>query len=175
VGPDNFYEVTQGGWYGYPDYFGGTPVADETFAVPGRPAPQALLQDPPELASQPIAQLDTHSASNGFDFASGTSFGQDGNAFIAQFGDLTPPTAGGVVAYAGQQVVMVTPEGEVQPFLTNPPGGDGRPLFRPTDAKFSTDGNSLYVVHFGQMTAVPGGVAPVPGTGALIRVTPAGG
>ncbi|HEY3475235.1 MAG TPA: hypothetical protein VGK56_11540, partial [Anaerolineales bacterium] len=89
----------------------------------------------------------------------------EGTAYIAQFGDLTPVTSAGVIEQSGQMVVTVGPDGTVQPFLTGPD------FFRPTDAKFSLEGDVLYVVHFGEVNAVPGGIAPVPGTGALIRIT----
>jgi hypothetical protein len=65
---------------------------------------------------------------------------------------------------------MVTPQGEVQPFLsaTSP---EGVPLLRPTDVTFDPTGQTMYVTHFGAMAAVPGGIAPTPGTGALLRLT----
>jgi hypothetical protein len=62
-------------------------------------------------------------------------------------------------------VVTVAPDNTVQPFLTGPD------FFRPPlDGKFSSEGNTLYVIHLGELNAVSGGIAPVPGTGALIRI-----
>ncbi len=171
IGPDSLYEVHQGGWYGWPDFYAGLPVSDPARkAHSGDPA-QPVLVNPPALAAPPQADLGLHSVSNGFDFSRAAAFGPLGQAYIAQFGDLTPVTAAGVVQQSGQMVVAVAPGGQVQPFLTAANGPDGEPVFRPTDARFSLDGTTLYVVHFGQVKAVAGGIVPVPGSGALIRVT----
>jgi hypothetical protein len=105
-----------------------------------------------------------HAVSNGFNFSRSQSFGNVGSAFVTLFGDLTQATTTGVPAEAGQQVVMVTPQGLMQPFISGL-AVDGDMIFRPTDAKFDASGNALYVVHFGQMKGVPGGVAATPATG----------
>jgi hypothetical protein len=67
---------------------------------------------------------------------------------------------------------MVTPAAEVFSFITSEVKSSlGQLVFRPTDATFDPSGQLLYVTHFGEINAVPGGVAPRPGTGALIRIT----
>jgi hypothetical protein len=47
---------------------------------------------------------------------------------------------------------------------------EGNSAFEPTDATFDPNGETLYVTHFGVLEAVPGGLMPVPETGALIRI-----
>jgi glucose/arabinose dehydrogenase len=173
-GPDNFYEVVQGGWYGWPDYYGGVRIDDPSRKAESGDVSVPVLLNPPPLARQPLARLANHSVSNGFDFARSGSFAALGNAFITQFGDLTPDTSGGVKIESGHQVLMVTPQGAMQPFLMGAPNSEGERTFRPADAKFDASGQALYVVHFGQMKAAPGGVAATPGTGALIRITRTG-
>lgn len=170
-GPDNLYEVVQGGWYGWPDFFSFIPVEDPTLKPETGPVSHPVLVSPPPLARPPVARFEPHSSSNGLDFTRSAAFAPVGTAFVAQFGDLTPPTAGGAQKHAGHQVVAVTPQGVVEPFLTSAAGPDGRPLLRATDATFDPAGEVLYVTHFGEFTTARGVLAPTVGTGALIRIT----
>ncbi len=171
-GPDSFYQVVQGGWYGWPDFVAGKPVTDPSNKPETHPNPQPVLLNPPPLARQPDATFPRHSTAVGFDFSRSAGFAPVGTAFVAQFGDLTPPTASGAVVAAGHQVVMLAPGGTEMAFLTSPATSSlGQLLFRPTDATFSADGTTLYVTHFGEVNTVPGGIAPRPGTGALLRIT----
>ncbi len=125
-----------------------------------------------------------------FDFSRSPLFGHVGEAFIAQFGDLSP-TAGKVLAPVGFKVVRVNVEnGIVEDFAVNHGrvngpaskiGGGG--LERPIAARFSPDGSALYLVDFGVMTVGQGGKVRLPwaknkptseprrGTGALWKVT----
>lgn len=173
TGPDNLYEVIQGGWYGWPDFYSFIPVESLLLKPETGPVSEPVLVDPPPLATPPLARFAPHSSSDGLDFSRSAAFAPVGTAFIAQFGDLTPATAGGVREHAGHQVVTVTPEGDVQPFLTSAVGQDedGRPLLRATDATFDPSGQVLYVTHFGEFSTARGVLAPTVGTGALIRIT----
>ncbi len=172
-GPDNFYEVVQGGWYGWPDFYSFIPVEDPRLKPTTSPVSQPVLLNPPPLAKAPLARFEPHSSSNGFDFTKSAAFAPVGTAFVAQFGDLTPPTAGGARLEAGgHQVAMVTPQGEVQPFLTSSArSSDGHGLLRATDATFDSSGQVLYVTHFGEFSTARGVLAPTVKTGALIRIT----
>jgi len=66
--PDELNYVTEGGDYGFPDYFGVPPNGSATIG--------------------PVAILQTHSSSDGFAFYYGSKFPAEylGNAFIAQWG-----------------------------------------------------------------------------------------
>jgi glucose/arabinose dehydrogenase len=171
-GPDNFYEVVEDGWYGWPDFYGGVPVNDPSRTPPSGPPSQPVLLNPPPLARLPFAEFPEHSTAVGFDFARAEAFAPRGTAFVSLFGDLTPVTSAGVVERTGHEVVMVMPAAEVSPFITSEVTSTlGQLVFRPTDATFDPSGQALYVTHFGEINAVPGGVAPRPATGALIRMT----
>ncbi|MCK6547444.1 PQQ-dependent sugar dehydrogenase [Myxococcota bacterium] len=180
-GPDNFYAVTEGGWYGWPDYYGGVPVSDpsRTGGIYGD-MQRPLLMSPPMLAGMPMATFDAHSASNGFDFARTNQVGTMGSAYVAQFGDLTPVTSGGAIQRAGRKIVEVTPNGDVRDFLTITGAGTTTatttPAFRPTDVKIARIGDveAMFIAHFGDVQAAASGIVPSLETGALIRVTRTG-
>jgi glucose/arabinose dehydrogenase len=170
-GPDNLYEVVPGGWYGWPDFYGGLP-ADS----PGRKpevgeVPRSVLLNPPPLAGPPLAQFEPGAAAAGFALSRNVAFAPLAQAFVALLGDLAAPTVGSPDERAGHEVVVVTPEGVVRTFLTSASDSQGSPLLRPSDATFDPSGRALYVTHFGAIQGVPGGVVLTPGTGALIRVT----
>jgi glucose/arabinose dehydrogenase len=118
-----------------------------------------------------------HSSSNGFDFSESTAFGHEGDAFIAQFGDMAPGV-GKVLAPVGYQVVRVTiEEGVVYGFAENRQGKGpaskvgGGGFERPVAVRFSPDGRALYVVDFGVMTVGEENPQPRTGTGVLWRIT----
>jgi glucose/arabinose dehydrogenase len=170
-GPDNLYEVVEGGWYGWPDFYGGERVDDDDRAAETAEPQEPVLSDPPRLAASPAARFDAHSSSNGLDVSRGNGFSSPGTLFVAQLGDMSPVTSGGTQQHAGHQVVMVDSRGKLTPFLVKRQDHEeGSSAFRPTDATFDPSGESLYVTHFGVLETVPGGIMPVPETGALIRI-----
>lgn len=170
-GPDNLYEIAQGGWYGWPDFYGGVPVTSEERAPETGKPQQPVISDQPPLAASPLARFDAHSSSNGLDIIENGGFAPLGTVFVAQLGDMSPVTSGGTEQHAGHQLIMVDSKGDVTPFLlAKDRHEEGHSAFRPTDATFDASGETLYVTHFGVMEVVPGGIMPVPETGALIRI-----
>jgi len=188
---DLLWLVQAGTWYGWPDFHGLLRLDHhDHFIPPGKPQPPVLLAQHPNQPPKPIAVLGVHSSSNMFDFSRSPFFGHVGEAFIAQFGDLSP-TAGKVLAPVGFKVVRVNVEnGIVEDFAVNRGrvngpaskiGGGG--LERPIAARFSPDGSALYLVDFGVMTVGQGGKVRLPwatnkpsseprrGTGALWKIT----
>jgi glucose/arabinose dehydrogenase len=175
---DLLWRVREGGWYGWPDHHAGRPLDDaEHFTPPGQRTPDLLLAKAPGEPELPVAILGVHSVNNGFDFPPSPEFGFEGQAFIAQFGDMAPGV-GKVLAPVGFKVVRVdVTTGVVEDFAINRDprgpaslvGGGG--LERPVAARFSPDGTALYIVDFGVMVITPQGPVPVPGTGVLWRVT----
>ncbi len=173
---DYLLPVEPGAWYGWPDFAGGVPL--QSFEPPGEDPPERLLAEHPGTPPEPAALLGVHSSSNGFDFSRSDQFGFAGDAFVAQFGDMAPGV-GKVLAPVGYQVVRVDAEtGTVRGFAanegpTNGPaskiGGGG--FERPIAARFSPDGEALYVVDFGVMTMSEEGPMPRPETGVLWRIT----
>ncbi|MFD0713192.1 PQQ-dependent sugar dehydrogenase [Paenibacillus sp. GCM10027626] len=155
---DKMWEVTPGGWYGFPELFSGLPVTLPHFYVPEQAKPTFLLKEHPPLASQPQVRFQPHSAAMKFDFCTNADFGHWGEVFVAQFG--------------GFGVVRVNPDtGQIANFLVNPNDestADGP--FRPIDVKFSPAGSELYMVDFGMMGSGHTGWKPKPGTGSLWKI-----
>lgn len=170
-GPDNLYELVEGGWYGWPDFYGGAPVDSEERAAETAEPQQPVLRDPPPVASAPLVRFDAHSSSNGLDVATSGDFAEVGTVFVAQLGDISPVSSGGTEQHGGHQVVTVDSQGNVNRFLEKTDDHEGgNSAFRPTDATFDPNGEVLYITHFGVLEAVAGGLMPVPETGALIRI-----
>ncbi len=167
-------------WYGVPDFSAGRlPLTEEMFEVPDSlqapifidgelqgtdlgflinheasgltpPTPDVVLGEHPFNSSP--SMLDVAPSSWG-DFA--------GHVFVAEWGDLAPPTnpLRGMEP-AGFRVARVDPAsgGQVQPFFRNEqPGPASRQgaredgVERPFDVQFGPDG-ALYVVDYGQVT-----------------------
>jgi glucose/arabinose dehydrogenase len=175
--PDVLWEVRPGAWYGWPDHAAGEPVATERFKPPDGEIPKKLLAEEPGKPPAAAALLGVNSSSNGLDFSRSERFGFIGEAFVAQFGDLTPST-GKVVAPVGFKVVRVDPaNGVIRDFAANRGdengpasrlGGGG--LERPVAVRFDPSGDALYVVDFGVMTVGEHGPQPRAETGVLWRI-----
>jgi glucose/arabinose dehydrogenase len=175
--PDMLWRVRRGVWYGFPDFVAGIPLTDPRFRPEDKPQPQFLLAKHPNRPPKPVASFQPHSASHGFDFSRSRGFGHVGQAFVAQMGDVTPPT-GVVQSPPGYKVVRVNPStGEVSDFAWNRAaapgpaskvGGGG--LERPLDVQFDRTGQAMYVVDFGVITTplIPN---PRKRTGVLWRIT----
>lgn len=174
---DFLWEVKPGLWYGWPDFSGGQPINDTHFKPPGRPKLEPLLSPHPGTPPRPSAVLGVHSSSNGLDFSRNPAFGYQGEAFIAQFGDMVPKT-GKVLSPVGFQVVRVDPRtGVIRPFAINKGKKNGPASYlgkagleRPVDLRFSQDGDTLYILDFGVMTVSEEGLQPVKETGVLWRI-----
>jgi glucose/arabinose dehydrogenase len=175
---DYLWQVQPGTWYGWPDYSGGLAFDGKKFAKPGGEAPKPLLAKHPNKPPRPSATLGVHSSSNGMDFSRSDGFGYQGQAFIAQFGDMAP-NAGKVLDPVGFKVVRVdVSNGNITDFATNK-GKDNGPasklkhggLERPVAVKFSPDGQSLYIVDFGVMQMTDQGPAPQQKTGVVWKVS----
>lgn len=179
---DVLWEVQRGRWHGWPDFSAGQPLDTPRFRPRDGEPVRRLLAEHPNPPPRPAAVLAVNSSSNGFDFSRSARFGHVGEAFVAQFGDLTP-TTGKVMAPVGFKVVRVDPEtGAVEDFAVNRGQRNGPAsllgtggLERPIAARFDAAGEALYVVDFGVMTVEGGGPVPRAGTGVLWRITRSGG
>jgi glucose/arabinose dehydrogenase len=175
---DLLWRVTQGAWYGWPDFSGNQPLQQEGFKPPGKAAPSPLLQKYPGAPPRPVAILGVHASSDGMDFSRSAAFGHAGDAFIAEFGDQSPET-GKSLHPVGFRVVRVdVKSGHIEDFATNkgqhngPASKIGSAGFeRPVAVRFDPGGNALYVVDFGVMLIGPKGPEPQKGTGVLWRIT----
>jgi glucose/arabinose dehydrogenase len=157
---DNFWEVKENGWYGWPDFFSGLPATNPRFRVEGKPKPTFLLKNHPKLAGQPIVRFEPHSSSNKFSFSTNRSFGFVGEAFVGQLG--------GMDGKSGLKVVRVNLEtGQIRDFYTNHVGLEieSGPK-RPVAAIFNSNADELYVIDFGLM----GPRDKSAGTGSVWRI-----
>lgn len=181
---DNIYQVRQDGWYGYPDYSSGIPVTDSQFRSKRGPKLKFLMADHPQV-EKPWLTRPENAASTKFDFSQSENFGYKGHMFLAEFGSATPIT-GDPHPATGYVVVRIDPATkETTPFLSNgAPGPEGLEHVatagprHPVEAKFSADGQTLYVVDIG---VIHGDVAaagpfplPIPGTGVIWRISKTG-
>lgn len=179
---DVLWEIKERLWYGWPDFSAGKPIKqDEEFKVPGKPAVKPLLQQYPNTPPQPVAIFGVHSSSNGFDFSTNDVFGYTGEAFVAQFGDMSPGV-GKVTRPVGFKIVRVNvTSGVIRDFAVNKGKRNGPAswlgnggLERPVSVKFDPSGKALYVVDFGIMKTTEKGPQPQTGTGVIWKITKEG-
>jgi glucose/arabinose dehydrogenase len=180
--PDDFYQIKEGEWYGWPDFASGIRLDDPHWGTGGHGRAPVLAEFPNPNPPKPLISFQTHAAANGVDFSRSERFGFAGQAFIALFGDLAPLTS---VRYssgpAGFKIVRVDPAtGEIHDFAVNRIAGPASLLphhgfERPSHCQFGPDG-ALYVVDYGDIDLAPekGGIRMKEGTGMLWRISPDG-
>ena len=138
-----------------------------------------LMKDHPNL-EQPWMTRPENSAAAKFDFSKSENFGYRGHMFLAEFGSGTPAT--GEPNLAGYSVIRIDPATkESQPFLRTKATPDDLKKGtvsgprRPVEARFSPDGEALYVVDIGVIGFDLAGAGPfptpVPGTGVIWRIS----
>ncbi|MEX2574954.1 MAG: hypothetical protein WD317_11680, partial [Balneolaceae bacterium] len=177
-GGDFLWQIQTGTWYGWPDFSGGKSVTTEEFQPPGNDPVEPVLEHYPNEPPQPSAILGVHSSSNGFDFSANQAFGYEGEAFIAQFGDMAP-NVGKIMSPVGFKVVRVDPAtGIVTDFAVNRGDVNGPAswqesggLERPVAARFNPSGEALYIVDFGIMEVTENGPQPHEETGTVWKIT----
>jgi glucose/arabinose dehydrogenase len=176
---DVLWEVQPGVWYGWPDYSEGKPIRhDEEFKAPSKGAVKPLLKEIPNEPPKPVAIFGVHSSSNGFDFSSTDAFGYNGEAFVAQFGDMAPKV-GKVLSPVGFKVVRVDVNtGVVRDFAVNKGKRNGPASWlksggfeRPIAVRFDPSGQALYIVDFGVMKMTEKGPEPQENTGMIWKIT----
>jgi glucose/arabinose dehydrogenase len=175
--PDDFYQIQEGSWYGWPDFASGIRLDDPHWGEGGRGREPVLAEFPDPHPPKPVASFESHAAANGFEFSRDPRFGFVGQAFVALFGDLAPVTTPRQVVPAGFKVVRVDPDtGAIRDFAVSRIQGPASKLFhggfeRPSHCAFGPDG-ALYVVDFGEIKIAPekGGIRMKQGTGAVWRI-----
>lgn len=142
--PDYLVRVTEGAWYGFPDFFDGKPVTDARFNAPEKAKPTMLWRDHPQR-SDAFVTFASHAGANGLAFSPGGAFGFDGDAFVAAFGTFAPVTTGININPAGFGVLRVNMKTrEIEEFVENDlPGpaylNGSEGLNRPSDVLFGPD------------------------------------
>lgn len=176
--PDDFYEIRQGEWYGWPDFASGIRLDDPYWGEYGQGREPVLAEFPNPNPPKPVASFQTHAAANGMDFSRSEAFGFAGQAFVALFGDIAPITSVRYAASpAGFKVVRVDPQtGEIRDFAVNRIAGPASLLphkgfERPSHCQFGPDG-ALYVVDFGDIDIAveKGGIRMKEASGVLWRI-----
>lgn len=202
---DNFdatYRITRDTWYGWPDFSAALePLTDPKFEVADSSQAMIFIDGIPQSKNlgfvinhqasgltppdkNLVAGLHPfHSSPSLLDIAPGSWGDRAGRLFIAEWGDLTPPTDPKVTR-TGYRIVQLNPATkEVIPFVSNRgglPGSEqgalGMALERPFDVKFGPDG-AMYIVDYGQVKINPARTAQgrepyeyVAGTGIIWRV-----
>jgi glucose/arabinose dehydrogenase len=173
---DLLWDVKANTWYGWPDYSGGDSLAGENFKARSI-RPNSLLLKHSNEPPKPVAVFGVHSSANGFDFSTNPAFGYTGDAFVAQFGDMSP-NVGSIYAPVGFKVVKVNVStGDVMDFAVNKGRVNGPAsslksggLERPVSAEFNRDGSALYIVDFGVLEVTEKGPAPKQSTGIIWKI-----
>lgn len=181
--PDCVWKVKPGAWYGWPDYFGGEPVADPKFRSTEGPAPEFLMKDHPPV-EKPLLCLPPHVSPCHVEFARGGTFGPAGRMYLAAFGDLAPTTAA-KQERAGYCVYRIDPAtGAAETFSRAKAAALGPKDLeyvttagprRPVGVRFAPAGDALYVADIGPLhftrSATGPTPRPFPGAGTLWRIS----
>lgn len=198
---DASLRIKEGTWYGVPDFSAGRePLTDDNFEAPDSLTAMAFVNGqpvgkdlgfvidhaasgltPPD-ASLVLGRHDFNSSPSMIDMAPDSWEGWSDHAFIAEWGDLAPPTnpLRGEEA-TGSKIVRVDPAtGELTAFAANSGGGpaselaeNGKGLERPFDVQFGPDG-ALYIVDYGVVNIDMSKIPPYAyerGTGVIWKIS----
>jgi ferritin-like metal-binding protein YciE/glucose/arabinose dehydrogenase len=173
---EDFYEIKEGEWYGWPDFASGIRLDDPYWGERGRGREPVLAEHPNPNPPKPFATFSDHSGVNGLDFCRDARFGFEGDAFVALFGDLAPVTSRPATPRGFKVVRVDMKSGRVYDFVVNRIAGPAsrlphEGLERPSHCQFGPDG-ALYVVDWGEIRMAPeeGGIRDIIGTGTLWRI-----
>lgn len=193
-------KITEGMWYGVPDYSAARePLTEERFGSPDSLQAEIFINGesmgkdlgflidheasgltPPD-PSMVLGRHEINSSPCLLDVAPESWGDLAGQLFVAEWGDLAPPTnpLRGKTPTQGYRVAQVDPTtGAVTTFVSNIGGGPAsssgtQGIERPFDVKFGPDG-AMYVVDYGvvniDMTKKPP-YAYLTGTGAVWKIT----
>jgi glucose/arabinose dehydrogenase len=173
---DEFFLVTSGVWYGWPDYSGGEPVNLPRFKPDRGQQPELLLTQHPNTAPRPYAVFPPNSVIMGFDFNYNKNFGPYGDVYIAEFGGFGTKRVGDAIPYlgTGQRIARIDMRtGGVTTFAINKSGfpaslTKGGGFERPADVVFGPEG-AMYVLDLGwNVPNSPGDF--IPNTGVIWRI-----
>jgi glucose/arabinose dehydrogenase len=175
--PDDLYKIKEGAWYGWPDFASGLRLDDPHWGEGGQGREPVLAEHPDPDPPKPYVSFQPHAAANGVDFSRSATFGFEGDAFVALFGDLAPVTTPRQAVPAGFKVARVDMRARrVVDFAVNKLSGPASKLphdgfERPSHCAFGPDG-ALYVVDWGEIQIAPerGGIRIKEGTGTLWRI-----
>lgn len=175
---DEFLLISEGSWYGFPDYSGSEPVTLPRFKPESSVQPEFLLACHPSIPAKPFSLFPPDSFLSGFDFNKDKSFGNIGDIYIAEFGSIQLSTISGLQQMfptSGYKVSKINHStGTISTFAMNKSGfpsyitregGFGRPV----DIAFGQDG-AMYIVDMGINNRDNPNMI-LPNTGVIWRVT----
>ncbi|MGK7391516.1 MAG: hypothetical protein ACNS60_14270 [Candidatus Cyclobacteriaceae bacterium M2_1C_046] len=91
------YEVIEGEWYGWPDFFSGLPITDKRFQVKKEERSFVLTEEThqkllkgKDKPIQPLVKLPVHSAAQGMVFGQQSMNVPENNILVAEFGTIVP-------------------------------------------------------------------------------------
>ena len=174
---DDLYEIEEGRWYGWPDFASGVRLDDPSWGSGGQGREPVLAEFPEPDPPTPVVSFPPHAGANGIAIAPSGSFGFEGQAFVALFGDLAPVTTPRLLTPVGFKVVRVDLEQRlIVDFAVNRIQGPASKLphggfERPSHCAFGPDG-ALYITDFGEIDIAPekAGIRIQAGSGALWRI-----
>jgi len=176
---DVLYKIETDKWYGWPDYSAAVKMENnDEFKPPGKSLVKPVMNKYPNEPPAPAAVFAVHTSADGIDFSKSSSFGFEGEAFVAEFGDMAP-NVGKVWDPVGFKVVRVDVKtGVIRDFAVNKGKRNGPAsklknggLERPVALKFDANGNNLIVVDFGILTMGAKGAEPRQNTGVIWRIS----
>ena len=176
---DVLWKIEKDKWYGWPDYSAGIKMENnDEFKPPGKSLVKPVMNKYPDNPPSPSAVFAVHTSADGIDFSKSSSFGFEGEAFVAEFGDMAP-NVGKVWDPVGFKVVRVDVKtGVIRDFAVNRGKRNGPAsklkaggLERPVAVKFDESGNNLIVVDFGVLTMGAKGAEPRQNTGVIWRIS----
>lgn len=91
------YEVVEGEWYGWPDFYSGIPITDGRFEFKDKTREFVLTEEThrkllkgKDRPVQPLAKLSPHSAIQGMVFGQGSMGVPENDILVAEFGTIVP-------------------------------------------------------------------------------------
>ncbi len=173
--PDEFFTVSPGVWYGWPDYAGGDPVNLERFKPEGERRPELLIKTLPNVPQVPFVTFPTNSNIMGFDFDY-NNFGTYGDVYIAEYGSIDFEQSHDSISYAGVGHRISRVDMKLRTISTFAINKSGFPSYiskeggfgRPTDIVFGPDG-ALYVLDMGVEDSKNPNIL-MPNTGVIWRI-----
>lgn len=172
-GRERIWQVLDNGWYGWPDFAGGTPVTDERFRPRNGPQPEFVLRDHPmeNLMSEPVKTFPRGTGVASICFAPSRMFADENIAFLALSGDIE-----GRCEQGFRVATLDIDSGEVAEFAANrecgPASVTGSGGFEhPIGVRFDRTGEVMHILDLGVIEMTQRGPRALPGSGVLWRVS----
>jgi glucose/arabinose dehydrogenase len=161
--PDLLFEIREGAWYGWPDFFGDDPVTNPKYLPTRGAATTFILANHEELPppEKPLVRFPPHAAAVKFDIFPNSHPQYPGQLIVALFGDEAPMTAP-MGPRVGRGLARIDPtDWSLHPFIEGT-------LDRPIDVRIDPKKELLYILDFGKFEMKPeGGVSAVAASGKL--------